>query len=326
MLRWLFFLAFVSLAPVPNVLAAGYLDTPDSCLVVQEVNVGVVQLRSTGNCQGKPGRAFLETATPGENLKVYVDGRLLGDQVVKALAVEDVKSVLDRGGAASKDLVLPENIHAQAMQKKAEEVNTFYNSEEFQAKLQQQTDRVLGGSMGAKASDYYPDLYEKMKPVHLAQDERVYIFVSSSMPQSVLRTYAQDIAKLGDHRVQMVMRGFVGGVGKMVPTTTFVAGVLKKDASCTLKADAQCEMLSVNFLIDPLLFERYGINQVPAFVYVKGLSMNNPGGSEGFGSNVANPGKYLKIAGDASLGYVLTSFAREAEVTAGLESAARAVR
>lgn len=326
MLRWLFFLVFIGLAPVANALAAGYLDTPDACMVVQEVKAGEVLLRSAGNCQGKPGRAFIETATPGETFKVYADGRFVGDQVVKDLAVADVKSVLDRGGQVAKDMALPENVHTQAMQKKAEEVNAFYTSDEFQAKLQQQTDRILGGSMGVKASDYYPDLYEKTKSVHLGQDERVYVFVSSSMPRSVLRTYAEDIAKLGDQRVQMVMRGFVGGVSKMVPTTNFVAEVLKKDTSCALKVDVQCEMMPVSFLIDPLLFERYSISEVPAFVYVRGLNMNNPGGSEGFDSNIAAGGKFLKMAGDASLGYVLAGFAREAEVTAGLESAARALR
>jgi len=326
MLRWLLFLIFVALTPVANVMAAGYLDTPDSCMVVQKAEGGGVWLESAGNCQGKPGRAFLEGVDPGDVFKVYADGRFIGNQQVKGLAVADVKSVLDRGSQSARDLVLPENVHTEAMQKKAQEVNTLYNSSEFQAKLQQQTDRILGGSMGAKASDYYPDLYEKMKAVHLGQDERVYVFVSSSMPQSVLRTYAEDIARLGDHRFQMVMRGFVGGVGQMVPTTNFVAEILKKDTGCALKSDVQCEMKPVNFLIDPLLFDRYDINQVPAFVYVKGLNMNNPGGSEGFGSNIGSPGEHLKLAGDASLGYVLSRFAGEKEASAGLESAARALR
>jgi len=98
---------------------------------------------------------------------------------------------------------------------------------------------------------------------------------------------------------------------KIAPTVNFVADVLKKDASCNLSSGQQCEMRAVNFIIDPLLFQRFAVQSVPAFVYVKGLSVSDPSTSEGFSSNIEAPGTFLKMSGDAGFGYVLAGFARE---------------
>lgn len=322
MLRWLFFL-ILSFISAGEAMAAGYLDTLDSCMILQGTSPGEILLRSAGVCNGVPGRAFVDNK-PGEVVKVYADGTFIGEQRVKELAVADVQGALDKGEALAKEMVLPENPHDTTMKAKAAEVNKYYNSTAFQAKIEEQTNQILNGSMGVKASDYYPDVFAAKKG-YLAKDERVYVFVSSSMPKHVLRTYAADIAKLGDEKVQMVMRGFIGGMSKMVPTTNFVAEVMKTKSTCELTNDTQCEMLPVSFIIDPMLFQRYGVERVPSFVYVKGFGSKNPGGSEGFASNVETAGEHLTMAGDASLGYILAAFAQESD-SAGIEKASKALR
>ena len=323
MLSWLFFLVMSVAAMCGQVLGAGYLDLPDACMILQDTAPGEIHLQRSGICNGTPGRAFVDNS-PGEVVKVYVEGQLIGEQMVKELAIVDVKGVLDKGETMAKEMALPENVHTESMRKKAEEVDSYYTSSEFQSKIEEQTNSILNGSMGYKAADYYTDVFSE-KGGHLANDERIYIFVSSSMPMSALRTYAADVAKLSDRRVQMVMRGFIGGMSRIIPTTNFVANVLKKDASCELVGDKQCDMLPVDLLIDPLLFQRYGIEHVPAFVYVKGFESKAPGGSEGFTANVGKGGEVLSISGDASLIYIVSKFSTEYEST-GLLKVAEALR
>jgi len=322
MLRWIFVLIIlVFLAKEAS--AAGYLDTPDACMILHGVSPGEVHLQSAGICKGTPGRAFVENK-PGDVVNVYADGRFIGAQTVKELAIADVKGALDKGAELARGMVLPENPHETGMKKKAEALSSYYNSEEFQAKVQKQADAILNGSIGAQAAHYYPgDLADAGG--YLGNDERVYVFVSSSMPQHVLRTYASDIAKLGDRKVQMVMRGFIGGMSRMVPTTHFIAEVLRKNPLCELTAETTCEMMAVDFLVDPLLFQRYGISRVPSFVYVKGLELKNPGGSEGFDSNVASSSKVLSLSGDANFRYILSKFAQESGSSA-LERATEALK
>lgn len=309
MLRWIFILIVFCVPAVA--CGAGYLDIQDSCLVLQGLKPGEVYLQSVGACTGRPGRVFLENNKPGEHLRVYVNGQDIGEQMVLELGVADVKGLLDKGEEMSKNYQLPHNPYEAAMKVKAEEVSRYYNSDEFQAKVETQAKQMLESSLGAKVAEYYSDGYDGKKLAFLEKDERIYVFVSSSMPMHVVRNYASDIAKLGDHRIQMVMRGFIGGMQKIVPTTHFIAESLKKNPGCELAADNKCEMLSVDFLVDPLLFQRYDINQVPAFVYVKNLVMKNTGGSEGFKSNIETVGSHLKLFGDAKLGYILGKIAQE---------------
>jgi len=131
----------------------------------------------------------------------------------------------------------------------------------------------------------------------LKEDERIYIFVSSSVPKDTLRNYARDIDRLGQPRMSIVMRGFVGGMTKVRPTLEFLRGVLFKNENC---ASDECEAYQAPIIIDPLLFRRYGIEAVPAIVYAKGVRIMDSTVSEGLGEG-AETGDYYILYGDAAL-------------------------
>ena len=97
--------------------------------------------------------------------------------------------------------------------------------------------------------------------------DRVVIFVSESMPMHVLRQYAADLAKIDGI---MVLRGMKGGISTIKPTINFISKVLKVDPSCT---DEPCKMLSTNIVVDPLMFRNYGIDKVPATVFIPNMNM-----------------------------------------------------
>lgn len=90
------------------------------------------------------------------------------------------------------------------------------------------------------------------------------LFVSSTMPVSVLRTYAVDLALAGG---AMAFRGLPGGMKRVAPMARLSADILKVDPGCT---GGGCTMRDVPILVDPIAFRRHGIARVPALVMVPG--------------------------------------------------------
>ena len=95
---------------------------------------------------------------------------------------------------------------------------------------------------------------------------------------------------------------------KIGPTIQFTSTALKENPLCE---GQDCAMYPVNFVVDPLLFRRYGVTRVPAVVYAKGVKPSTPEGSEGdTGSNVSS---FSTLYGDASLEYILERISRDTE-------------
>lgn len=126
-------------------------------------------------------------------------------------------------------------------------------------------------------------------------DERLYIFVSSSVPKETLVRYAQIIDSFGlGHRVVMVMRGCIGGCEKIKPTLRFINDVITDDGAIK-------EGLKAQVWIDPLLFRKYGITKAPIVVYAKGINTEKIQLSEGLDQNLKNQPIFYKSEGDWGL-------------------------
>jgi type-F conjugative transfer system pilin assembly protein TrbC len=137
----------------------------------------------------------------------------------------------------------------------------------------------------------------------LTADERVYVFISSSMPRTTLTAYARDIDRLRDSKVAMVMRGCVGGCAKIMPTVALLREILMPSAD---------EKYLVDVVIDPMLYRFYGIRSVPAIVYARNVSTELPDGSEGNAENMKTTPVAHTIFGDVSLAYALETINRKA--------------
>lgn len=130
--------------------------------------------------------------------------------------------------------------------------------------------------------------------------ERLYLFVSSSVPLPTLRNYAAMIDRAKTSLITMVLRGFVGGMKKAGPTMAFIGDILKKDPACDL-GKGRCDSYQVNIQIDPERFQRFRIDDVPALVY---LTVND---------DEQTPDDPLIIIGDASLDALLERINKEAK-------------
>jgi type-F conjugative transfer system pilin assembly protein TrbC len=147
----------------------------------------------------------------------------------------------------------------------------------------------------------------------LQSSERLYVFVSSSIPLVALRAMATDLTRLKDPNVVIVLRGFVEGAKLIGPTSTLVAKIIADDPDCLASGKADCAMKPINIEIDPLLFRRYGIDRVPAIAFVQNVMVKNTEASEGIMEN-ADSGDAWIVYGDASIPYSIELLRRETDI------------
>jgi type-F conjugative transfer system pilin assembly protein TrbC len=194
-------------------------------------------------------------------------------------------------------------------QKAAQKAARSFYSPEYQRRIQQEIERlkkekfndVLSGSAKrSTSSDTNTILYP---------DERIYIFISSSIPLVTLRSYAETLDRINDPSIFMVMRGFVDGMRYFKPTLEFVRNIIVKDTSCDLSSE-KCDVYRVSISIDPLLFKKYGIKAVPAIAYARGVSIADTAMSEGWDNNVNSSLEAYVVYGDVSLEYALEAISK----------------
>lgn len=287
--------------------ATGYIDTPDECYVLEKVKGNDVYLKAAGTCEGRAGRAYVEASG---TVRVYTDGAFWRNAELTPLSIPDIEAPLKKAEEFERTMKIPVNRHEAAMRKEAEKLNAEYRSPEFQQKLADETERIKKEMFGEQVKEeYYADAkkpQEKKTPAKLQRDERVYLFISSSMPMTTIRNYVASIARFHDGNIMMVMRGFVGGMTKIGPTIQFTSRALKENPSCE---GQNCAKYPVRVIVDPLLFRRYGISRVPAVVFARGVQPATPDASEGDTDGAVS--SHTVIYGDASLEYMLDQIRRE---------------
>lgn len=90
------------------------------------------------------------------------------------------------------------------------------------------------------------------------------LFVSSSIPLPVLRSYAQQLERV--HGV-LAFRGMPGGLKRVGPMAKLSAQILRLDPGCEGPA---CPMRNVQIIVDPIAFRQHAIARVPALAMVPG--------------------------------------------------------
>jgi len=227
-----------------------------------------------------------------------------GDQSSTDLKMRDVSKVLNTAQEKAKELKLPENGQADdcGCQEAAGKVMEKFNSPDFQARMQNEQQRLQDTVFNDILTESLPQNDQNSPAAAGFHAEQLYLFVSSSVPLNTLRNYAAMIDRVRAGEIIMVLRGFVGGMKKIRPTMEFIGEVIKKDPACDL-AKEKCDSYQVNIQVDPQLFQRFAIEEVPALAYLP----SNVDKAEG---KQADP---IIINGDASLDYLLERINQEAK-------------
>ena len=295
----------------PAGAATFYIDTPDLCSKVEKMEGMRVYLVTKGDCPKTPGKVAVQAGEGAKEVEIRVNGRFWKKEALTGFDIGSLNDVNERGEKLSKTLSIPGNRFSAEGAKKAGETSDFFRSAEFQGRITAEQERLKREIFGGTLQEYYrgaPEAAAAMAGV-LPANERIYIFISSSIPRETLRNYVRDVARLKDPNVKLVMRGLVGGVKYIKPTMRFVSGILLKDPSCDPEK-GRCERYAAGVNVDPMLFRRYGIDMVPAIVFARDVNVLDPAMSEGMERN-ARSGEFYTIHGDVALGYALERFRAE---------------
>ncbi|MBM9514854.1 TrbC family F-type conjugative pilus assembly protein [Desulfogranum marinum] len=210
---------------------------------------------------------------------------------------ESVQRAMGQAGKNAATMKISVNKHQDAGMKAAQESAKVFNSPEFQEKLQCEQQRFK--------KEVFTDDTERAgeedvsSPGRLPANEKVYLFFSSSIPDETIHSYLTAVEALDEPGMTMLMKGFVPG-----ERHRYLTRIAKKDPSCVdqLKKEKPevCERFEIPVRIQPSLFNRYEVTQVPALVYER-------------------QNEVWKISGNARLDYLLEKINREAK-SPGLES------
>ncbi len=239
--------------------------------------------------------------------------------------LESVNRATSNAERLQKKLDQPQNKNRKQGQEWAEEISSFYYSDAFQKQISAETERLKstifknylpGDQYNETGKDKHAGNYENF----LSSSERIYIFISSSIPVETLRAYVRDVDKIGDRRIVLVMNGFVEGIRSFRQMLDFIVSIKSKDPDCDVR-QGECSFYRADLQIDPLLFRKYHITAVPAVVYAAGGSLTNAGRPD----HEANISNYYLIKGDVSLEHQLEVIRREVK-SVSLEKILAALR
>ena len=294
-----------------------FIPLPDSCAYVSEIKGNRVYVKDNVNCPPDRKHSFSITMVevPAEELRgkdvleIYYRGKLWksipvaeGNSLesmlerVSELAYEGFYRDLKRKGVfAGMDRDKLEEVR-----KSLHEVKSYIRSDKFHGKVESAKRKISREVLPCSRTSRSQKESVRRENL-LREDERVYVFVSSSVPTDMVRAYVRDASMLKSRNVIFVLRGGVKGLRFIRPTVEWVYSTVVRDPEC-LNSGKRCRVYPVRFQIDPFLFRRFGIDEVPAVVYVRGV-IPRVGYSEGLPET--EMGKAFVSYGDVSFFYHL---------------------
>ncbi|MHB8810647.1 MAG: TrbC family F-type conjugative pilus assembly protein [Desulfobulbaceae bacterium] len=159
------------------------------------------------------------------------------------------------------------NRHTDAGQRAAERSAEIFQSPKFQEKLQceqQRLEQEMFADIGSRKKNSQAVGKEPVDPATMT---RIYLFLSSSVPEATIRAYIATIANAEAAEIVPVLRGLVKGTDFQASAGYFCK-ILQEDPDCWDTKESKCGRYQVPIKVDPLLFDRYSITRVPALVYV----------------------------------------------------------
>ncbi len=231
------------------------------------------------------------------------------EETASAVDMSDVKALQNRAKECEAEGIDVENPHREEAEKQAEALFRHSQSDSFRAAVKEEERRVreiLSGVTGREQGEACEGEEGKApkketaqdQPPLLADNERIYVFISSSVPMRTLRNYARDLDRVGEKNISFVMRGFIDGMGTFGPTREFLRELVVDDPTCWTEDPGKCRGMNVQVSIDPMLFRAFGVESVPAITYEPGFRPAEP--DHGLPSEVET-GDSCMVYGDASI-------------------------
>ncbi len=191
-----------------------------------------------------------------------------GERVVRAeefkVAGEQVEKVVEQARKTAETMSLPENVHKQEGQEVARQSVERLNASTFREQVRCQIERIQAGNLKQE------QVSATQGKGTLSAQENIYLFLSSSMPEAVVNRYLIDVSRTGEQRLVPVLFGLPQGLAGKRLNADYFSRVMQADPGCRDTTETPCQRLAVPLRVNPELFARYTINEVPALVHDNG--------------------------------------------------------
>lgn len=208
-----------------------------------------------------------------------------------------IPSILEKARKDGEKMNLPINKHQARGLKAAERAASTFHSPAFQKRVEAEQQRLAKGVFKTFTHPWQKETDVIQEPAAiLSEKEKIYLFFSSSVPVETINSYLATIASVGRSSVVPVMFGLVKGLSEVQASGEFFSRITQEDLSCRDQMHPQklCQHFQLEIRVNPLLFNKYGIRQVPTVVY-------------------ENETDTFVIEGDAGFTYLLERINREAK-------------
>jgi hypothetical protein len=156
------------------------------------------------------------------------------------------------------------NIDTKYKSSMANNIANNIKSKEYNNKIIDAKNNILYDKKGLNWSKYIPKKYQshintKTKEYQDKNTQKdIYIVISSSMPDDLIRTYFQYVEDLNINKeTSFILRGAIGGHTKIMPTLKWMKELLSKKGN---------EKYDVVVDINPNITREWNISKVPAII------------------------------------------------------------
>lgn len=209
------------------------------------------------------------------------------------------KSIENNAFKQGKELDLSGLKNNQETNDFSEKISQIY--QDLAPKVEMEKTRIFGAEDEKNLLENM-NIRKKANLENFIQKNRIYIFMSESVPKQVWYNYGNYQVKNKLFNASMVLRGCIGGDCRLIkPTADFVQSIMKYDAN---------NEINPNVIIDPMLFRKYKIDRVPCVVFAENVSIQDYNLSEGADGNFKSKEIY-KSCGDWDLAYHLREIQKQ---------------
>lgn len=211
-----------------------------------------------------------------QKLDQYKDTNINTSPDFKISNIKNMSKISDKENEDTAEM-LKNSLKPELLKDEATKIDTHAKSKEFQKKIIENENYLLYdkkinwqqhlGKYKNRTNTVLKQLKDKgtisseiSKNQFLANDEKLFIIISSSIPKHILKNYFDMLQKVNTD-VTFVLRGTIGGVKKIKPTLEWIQDLLLSKGNNSRYA--------YNIIIEPRIASKYKIQKVPAVLYIK---------------------------------------------------------
>lgn len=212
--------------------------------------------------------------------------------------LDNISTIMENARKDGEKMNLPVNKHETEGLRAAQQTSAIFHSTAFQKRVENAQQRLAKGIFKTSTKPWQKEKerFSQEPAAIFSEKETIYLFLSSSVPVETIHAYLATIASVGAPNVIPVMFGLVNGLAEVKASTKFYNRIVQEDLTCrdVMHPQKLCQRFELEIKVNPTLFTKYGITQVPAVVYESETDA-------------------FVIEGDAGLTYLLERINREAK-------------